>query len=127
MNENMSKPKKNVNLKSFGVEKPAIPGPGRPRLTPEEREERRILKDASPEAAGKLRKCIKSKNEKNAIRACEIILSKTVPNLTDAVIHDERPPKLAGEDPELLKQLAEESSGEPAPSSSGSDHVAEGL
>lgn len=98
-NGNGQEPKKNgrdwSKAPRFGIEKPAIAGPGRPPLSPEVKLERKQLREMlekiAPHAIETLAKAMKSSNPKNAIRAAEIALSHTVPKLGEVETHDDRP------------------------------------
>lgn len=115
---NVGENKKNVNwpgiknLKKFGHDKPAIPGPGRPRLTEKEKDARAILKEASIFAAARLQEITHSDDERNASRAAEIILSHTVPKLEEVNMHDTRP--LAQLPEGALGEIIADAVGEPS-------------
>lgn len=75
-----------ANLKPFDG---STPGPGRPPLSPEvkaERKElRKLLENISPKSISRLESALESKDERNAIRAAEIVLSHTVAKLQEGV------------------------------------------
>lgn len=74
--------------KRFGYEQP--PAKGRPPLSPEVKIERKrlreMLESIAPDAVQVLQNSMRSKDEKNRIRASEIALSHTVPKLSEGVI-----------------------------------------
>lgn len=79
----------------FGHEKPAIPGPGRPKLPPDyvamREETKRILLENSARAAQRLAELMESKEKDIAIRASDGILKRTVPELGEMKHTDDRP------------------------------------
>lgn len=87
--------------KRFGKEKPAIAGPGRPKLPQAVKDARAILKEASMFAADRLKEIVHSDDERNATRAAEIILSHVVPKLEEVTTINEHP--LPGFDEKLLE------------------------
>jgi hypothetical protein len=80
----------------FGIEKPAIPGPGRPPIPFDIKQERKAIQEAivkaTPEAIARLKKALGSDDERNAIRASEVLLSHSVPKLDEGVITLEHTP-----------------------------------
>jgi hypothetical protein len=109
----------------FGYEKPAIPGPGRPRLTEKEKDARIILKEASIFAAERLQEITHSDDERNASRAAEIILSHTVPKLEEVNMHDTRP--LAGVPENVVTELLDEAVSRTTPGPSQNGHSGNGA
>lgn len=123
-NGNGSNVKKNGNRDTsnykhrFGIDKPAIPGPGRPRLPDSVKERRAFLRkkleEISADATILLNEIVNdSKAEpRDRIRAAEISLSHALPKQEEVEMNDNRP-VLADWSPDILKQLAAESKGTP--------------
>ena len=113
---NEKKPSQYRGLKPAWKPGEAPKSPGRPPLSTDVKAERRLMRqglnDATPEAIQLLRHALGSKDERNAIRSAEIILSHTMPKLEEVNIHDNRP-QLADWSPDILKQLAGEAAGAP--------------
>lgn len=106
----------------FGIDKPAIPGPGRPPL-PESVKERRALlrkriEEISPDAIQVVGDIINDPRAENKdkLRAAEIALAHSLPKQEEVEMHDNRP-SLADWSPDILKQLA--AGATPAPSPNG--------
>jgi hypothetical protein len=98
------KPNSMANLRPPWAPGEAPKSPGRPPLPQEVKDERKILKAGSSRAAERLIELVESTNERNAIRAAEIVLSKTVPTLTkDEAEKDDNP--FRDMSPELLQSM----------------------
>lgn len=107
--KNEDESRKNVsraNLKRFGHEKPAIPGPGRPRLAPDVIEARQILKDASAGMAARLKELANHHDPDIAIKAIKVSLDKVLPNLEEVENFEHRPLQQFS-DEQLNAKLAE--------------------
>jgi hypothetical protein len=94
--ENGDTPKKNGRHFTkigprFGREKPAIPGPGRPRTPADVKEARQILKDAAPGMAKRIQELAHHRDPDIAIKAIKVGLDKVLPNLEEVETHDDRP------------------------------------
>jgi len=100
-NTNVDENKKNVglkNLKHFGIHKPAIPGPGRPRLPQSVKERRALLRqkieEIAPDAIRVVQEVLNDPKaeDRDRLRASEIALSHTVPKLEEGVMHVDNAP-----------------------------------
>lgn len=102
------KPRKRGPL--FGIDRPVPLSPGRPRLPESVKTERKALKEMlhaiAPAAIRTLDMSLGSDDEKNRLRASEIILSHTVPKLEEVETHDDRPLQQFS-DEQLAAKLAE--------------------
>jgi len=79
----------------FGIEKPAIPGPGRPPLSPEvkaaRKEARELLKDAAPWMAQRIIDLSAHEDPDVAIKALKVGIDKVLPNLEEVENFEHRP------------------------------------
>jgi len=98
----------------FGIEKPAIPGPGRPRIPDEvkalRKEAREILKDAAPEMAARLAMLARCGDPDIEVKAIKVALDKVLPNLEEVENFEHRPLR-EFTDEQLEHKLAEIRSG----------------
>lgn len=94
----------------FGIEKPAIPGPGRPKLSDEIKAERRdareILKAAAPRMAQRIVELCESAEDDTAIKALRVGLDKVLPDLQEGVMQIEHTELEPLSDKQLEKRLA---------------------
>lgn len=112
----------------FGREKPAIPGPGRPRL-PESVKERRAflrkqLEEVSVKAIEVVSQILNDPNteDRDLLRASEISLTHALPRQEEVTLDDERP--LREIDPQQLEaKLAELNAAGNGHTSNGSDQT----
>jgi hypothetical protein len=91
MNENANTEKKNPRGwgltkhrgPRFGIDKPAVAGPGRPPLPEGEKERRKYLRnmiqEATPRAIEVLKESLQCEQDKDRIRAAEVIVSHSIP------------------------------------------------
>lgn len=96
--------------KRFGYEKPAIAGPGRPRIPADVREARQILKDAAPGMAKRIEELSHHRDPDIAIKAIKVGLDKILPNLEEVENFEHRPLQQFS-DEQLAAKLAELNAG----------------
>ena len=106
--QEIKKPRKRGPL--FGIERSIPKSPGRPRIPPEvkaeRKEARQILKELAPGMAARIAELAHHEDPDISIKACKVGLDKILPNLEEVETHDDRPLQQFS-DEHLTQRLAE--------------------